>query len=226
MMCKGLDMALAQPETSMYYALLGLAQRIGLREQTCVEIGCGSGSYSLLLAKMGVTQIPFLVDVSLMGLHVARKVFARFGVDCHLILADALALPLRTGDLDVALSGGVIEHFFGPSRHQVVKEHCRLANQVLCQVPLNSVPYWISRNTITVMSRGWPFGPEKPLSFRELRELFEQEGYLIKDSAYHDLLTAMLFLSASRFRGMAPLKRKTFINKLFRHDIVVYATKR
>jgi uncharacterized protein YbaR (Trm112 family) len=219
-----LELAWRREGVPICYALPDLAQRIGLEEQDCLEIGCGAGSYSLLLAKMGVVRVPFLVDISPMGLQLTRKVFAHFGIDCHLILADALALPFRTADFDLALSGGLIEHFFGPSRHQAIKEHCRVARQVLCQVPLSSVPYWTLRTIITLMNRGWPFGPEKPFSFRELQQLLEQEGYVIRSFSYHDLLTAGIFLTASWFHSLPLFTRKRFVNSLFRHEIVFYAT--
>ncbi len=122
------------------------------------------------------------------------EAFKELDEPCHVVLGDATNVPFVDGSFSVATSGGLVEHFKDPEQQMVVHEHCRVAHDVLCQAPLNSLPYWLTREAITVRRLGWPFGWEKPVSLRTLKNLFDLEGYEIKDKSYHNLLDAALFM--------------------------------
>lgn len=206
-----------------YFAMLGLAKRVLNRPvERSVEIGCGSGSYSLLLRKAGLVQQNILVDVSSQALYLARSLFKRFQMECTLIQADGRRLPIKTRSCDLSISGGVIEHFRGAEQEKLVAEHCRIAEQVLCQAPFNSMAYWTLRLGVTVIKRGWPFGEEWPLSRESVYALFSAAGHQVVAESYHDWLTATLFLLSARFGWVRPLRYKTLVNRLFQHEILVY----
>lgn len=219
--------ALEHAGGEQYYAMLGLARQVlASPVERCVEIGCGSGSYSLMLRRVGFARQSILVDFSLQALHLARALFGHFHTDCTLILADGRFLPLQTDSCGLSVSGGVLEHFGAVEQNRLVAEHCRVARAVLCQVPLNGTAYWVLRMGVTIAKCGWPFGHEWPLSRGRMRRLLSTEGYQIEAESYHDWLTAAFFLLSTRLGWPRPLGRKTFFNRLFQHEFLVCATER
>jgi SAM-dependent methyltransferase len=81
-----------------------------------LEVGCGSGHFSALLAEAGFNAI--LLDYSSSAIECARKSFLVLeGWERkRYLLGDALALPVADGAIDVVVSCGVLEHFEEPLR--------------------------------------------------------------------------------------------------------------
>jgi SAM-dependent methyltransferase len=207
-----------------YFPITKLATRNKLKFKKSLEIGCGSGTYSLILKKIGATSDVFLIDLSLQSLYGAKTVFDLYGEKCYPLLADAKSLPFKDKVFDISISGGVVEHFKDEEQQKMVREHCRCSENVLCQVPLNSLSYWIYRIVFTLLnSFKWPFGYEKPLSLGNLKKLFSNEGFSIKDVSYHDVLTAVLFVKFTFFYKKLPTKIKFLLPNIFRKEVVVYA---
>lgn len=209
-----------------YYALINLGKQKKLKSIKSVEIGCGSGAYSLMLKKMDLIQEPYLIDISPQALHLASNLFDEFDEECHLILTDGNALPFRDQSFDLSLSSGVIEHFKGTEQQNLISEHCRVAKNVACQVPASTVGYWLMRAIITILHNGWPFGKEYPMHMHDLENGFMTEQYIVTDISYHDLFTAALFVLSNKYKWIHPLEQKSWINKLFKHEIVVIAHKK
>lgn len=205
-----------------YYSLVDLAKRNNLRVENSIEIGSGSGVYSLMLKKQGVSKEVCLVDSSIQALFLSRKLFEEFGESCNLIHADGTNLPFYDKTFDLSLSVGLIEHF-KEKQQKIVAEHCRVAKSVLCSVPCNSISYWFSRVLFTMRYGKWLYGYEKPLTMEGLEELFSHVGYFIKDSSYADMLTSLLFNLSPNFSFIHPVKRKNWIHRISQHEIVVYA---
>lgn len=79
-----------------------------------LEVGCGSGHFSSLMAAKSFEAI--LLDYSPSAIICARNSFiALKGRERKkYILGDALALPIADGKMDVVLSCGTLEHFENP----------------------------------------------------------------------------------------------------------------
>jgi ubiquinone/menaquinone biosynthesis C-methylase UbiE len=79
-----------------------------------LEVGCGSGHFSALMAEKGFEAI--LLDYSPSAIICARNSFiALKGRERKkYLLGDALALPIADGKMDVVLSCGTLEHFEHP----------------------------------------------------------------------------------------------------------------
>ena len=92
-----------------------------------LEVGCGSGHFSALLADRGFDA--FLLDYSPAALACARKSFAALkGRERkRYILGNALALPISDGRMDVVLSCGTLEHFQNPQ--EPVREMVRVLRE-------------------------------------------------------------------------------------------------
>jgi len=76
-----------------------------------LEVGCGSGHFSALLAKAGFNAI--LLDYSPSAIMCARNSFLKLEGKQRkrYLLGDALSLPIADGMIDVVLSCGLLEHF-------------------------------------------------------------------------------------------------------------------
>jgi len=209
-----------------YFSLGRLAIKSGIRCNNSIEIGSGTGTYSLWLKKLKIINNAYLVDVSENAIKASQELFRELDEKAYFVLADGLALPFRDKSFDLSLSGGLIEHFDEEERQNIVHEHCRVSNKVLCQIPLNNPAYWVGRYLQCLFYRGWPFGYEKPSSLREIEKMFSAENFLVEFVSYHDLLTAAAFRLSKKFCERNPLKNKGYVNKIFRHEVVVYAYER
>ncbi len=205
-----------------YYPLVGLLERLSARFECSIEIGCGTGVYSLLLKQLRIVDNPVLVDTSISALRTAQRVFEQFQETGCFILADGSQLPFVDQSFDLSLSGGLIEHFRGAEQAKIAAEHCRVARHVICQIPAPTPFYWLQRGAITLLNGGWPFGYEKPLSVRHMRALFEDSLIEVRAISYHDSLNIVLFRLSTRLKYLKNLVRKTVLSQLMATEIVVY----
>jgi ubiquinone/menaquinone biosynthesis C-methylase UbiE len=80
-----------------------------------LEVGCGSGHFSALMAEAGYEAI--LLDYSPSAILCARNSFVALKnrERKRYLLGDALALPFADKKMDVVLSCGMLEHFENPT---------------------------------------------------------------------------------------------------------------
>ncbi|MFH1150668.1 MAG: class I SAM-dependent methyltransferase [Actinomycetota bacterium] len=163
-----------------YYPVARIMEGLGRRLSTSIELGCGSGAFSLVLKKMGYVERVTLVDYSLASLAAARSLFESFDEDCELVHASLDNLPFAPKSFDLALSGGVIEHFrTEKERLECLEAHLDVASLALVQAPVASPMYWSSRLAFSAARGGWPFGYERPVTMREMKALVELAGATI-----------------------------------------------
>ena len=81
-----------------------------------LDVGCGSGRYSLKLASKGVEVIS--IDLSLKMLKILLKKLGAHGLreNVHIILADGENLPFREGSLRGLLCTLTFDHFQEPKK--------------------------------------------------------------------------------------------------------------
>lgn len=94
----------------------------------CVEIGAGSGHYSMLFARRGAKVT--LIDYSKESLELCKTIFNDQGFasgQVRFVLMDALKFDsLFFRKFDVSMSFGVAEHFKGNDRKTIVKNHFKI----------------------------------------------------------------------------------------------------
>ncbi len=94
----------------------------------CIEIGAGSGHYSMLFARRGAKVT--LIDYSKESSEFCKTIFNDQGFtsdQVKFVLMDALKLDsLFLGKFDVSMSFGVAEHFKGNDRKAIVKNHLKV----------------------------------------------------------------------------------------------------
>lgn len=91
----------------------------------CIEIGGGSGHYSMLFAKRGARVT--ILDYSENALEFCRRIFKEQRIpptQVKCLLMNALKIDEHCfGKYDVSMSFGVAEHFQGQNRKLIVKNH-------------------------------------------------------------------------------------------------------
>ena len=80
----------------------------GLRAQRVLEIGCGMGLHTELLAKAGAAVTA--IDISPTSVDATRRRLALKGLTADLRVADAEILPFDRGSFDFVWSWGAIHH--------------------------------------------------------------------------------------------------------------------
>lgn len=206
-----------------YYVMPTIAKKLGWFSVESVELGCGWGTNSLALKRFGLTKKIWLVDISPAALKGAMKVHSKFGSEVYPVRADIHKLPFCDNAFDVALSGGLYEHFVGKEQEELIKENCRICLKVLCQIPENNMTYRLYRAIYTFIKGKWPFGFETPVSRGKLSELFKAAGCDIKGWEYNNLATAVIIRMADSRPIFRKFALRPFFFRLFEHDAVIAA---
>ncbi len=155
----------------------------GIAGLKTIELGCGRGDLSVLLAQHGATVT--LLDQSQRALEEAKYRFKRLGLSAEFVSGDMLgSLAEHTGAYDVAVSLGVTEHFVGDERRQVTAAHYNVLKpngMAMISVPHAwCLPYRCWK--FYLERRGWwPYGQEIPYSKREIKSIAQCVGFIHVD---------------------------------------------
>jgi cyclopropane fatty-acyl-phospholipid synthase-like methyltransferase len=90
------------------------------------EVGCGTGTFALTFALLGASVT--LIDSNEEALKNAEKIYKMYGCTTQCVKANVLDSPpdnLRKS-FDVAISGGLAEHFIGKNLASCISFHRRL----------------------------------------------------------------------------------------------------
>jgi ubiquinone/menaquinone biosynthesis C-methylase UbiE len=97
------------------YALtLELLDKAGVQGDRALDIGCGDGALSFLLARDGWRVAG--LDYSGAGLGLAREMFGRHGEQAGFMRGDSTMLPVKDGSQDAVVAADIIEHLREPER--------------------------------------------------------------------------------------------------------------
>ena len=203
-----------------HYPAVRMIEKLPVPLESSIELGCGSGAFSLVLKKTGMVNEVTLLDYSRASLEAARALFSHFSERCNLVHADIESAPFKQKAFDLSLSAGVIEHFRTEAeRLDCLIAHLEIADLAFIQAPVSSPFYWLSRAAYTAFNRGWPFGYEKPVTLRELRRLATMAGAWILG---HD---HQYFLSFPLFTRLHRLLRPGWYTWPFQNEIAILARK-
>lgn len=145
-----------------------------------LEIGCGTGTFSLTLNLLGAETT--LLDADEQALAAAKKCFAVYGLKASYILGDVTKpLPenMRSA-FDLVISGGLIEHFTGSSRAAVIGYHKLALNDhgiAYIAVPNALSPYYRTLRTVMELAGQWTIETEVPYTPRELLSSAAAAGF-------------------------------------------------
>lgn len=155
-----------------------------------LEIGCGSGETSLVLAKNNrkVTAL----DYSLGTVEMVERVSKSLGITLDTICFDATKeLPFST-KFDYVFQAGLLEHFYTEQRIDMLKKWKKCADTMVSLIPnANSVGYRIGKQ-ISEDNGTWEFGLEMPQG--SLKGDFEAAGIEVTNEYTIDSYGAVRFL--------------------------------
>ena len=162
------------PYTWRFYKVL--LNNYSLRGKRVLEIGCGTGINTVLMARLGA-KVSFL-DSSKEALKIAKKNMKKFDLDGEFIHMDALECDIKN-EFDLVHSHGVIEHFKGKDRQRIVDIHAqvlRSKGKAVIMVPAkNCIPYMIGK-FLSEKTGTWVFGEEYPYTKTELIYRMKKAG--------------------------------------------------
>ena len=98
-----------------------LAASAAVRPQRVLDLGCGDGALTAMLARRGSTVIG--LDLSELGVSLASAKMREAGCPSPLLRGDAQALPFAAGSFDLIVAVDVIEHV--PEASTLVSEVVR-----------------------------------------------------------------------------------------------------
>lgn len=190
-----------------YHLLKRLIEPLHGNNLSILEVGCGSGIYTLSLLREFQDHPRFnatLIDFSSIALSFARKNAERNGVHANPVLADAFKLPFPDGTFDIVYNEGVNEHFNGEKRQLIFNEMarvCKLGGQVIVIVPNSlNLPYRLWKRILEMQGR-WEYGLEIPYSIFELRAKMRNAGLIPTKLSGKGTLASLSFFGRLIHRG-------------------------
>lgn len=158
--------------------MLAEVKPTGQSKPRVLDLGCGNGSLSHLVAQQGYEVVG--VDASAQGIAIARKSFP----DCQFVEADIYDLPLAemAHSFDIVLAVEVIEHLLYPRELVRVAKKCLKPNGNL----LLTTPYHGYLKNLVLAVAGkmdqhftalWDNGHVKFFSVPTLTTLLKAEGF-------------------------------------------------
>jgi SAM-dependent methyltransferase len=148
---------------------------LGLRKVSLLEIGCGSGYYSEVLAQLPATKVTYTgIDYSPVMVARARRRYP----GCRFEKMDATNLVFDDGSFDIAFNGVSLMHT--PEWRKAVRESRRISRRACI---FHSVPVFRSRATAHI--RKYAYGsPVVEIVFNraELLACFGENGLKVEQS--------------------------------------------
>jgi len=170
---------LSQRNWGRLIALIKRAE-IPFNQLQVAEIGCGTGTCSLILAFLGASVT--LIDCNESVLSETEKCFRAYGASGNLVRADCLEAPpvaLR-GKYHLVMSGGLAEHFAGEDRLRCILYHRMLLRDhgIACiSVPNRFSPFLQSVLSFRRMTGTFGISMEIPYTHDELIRIMREAGF-------------------------------------------------
>jgi cyclopropane fatty-acyl-phospholipid synthase-like methyltransferase len=165
-----------QGDTFMWKYYEMLVGDYDFKGKRVLEIGCGTGINSIIMAKLGA-DVTF-VDFSKSALELVEKTLKKFKLKGKLVLKDGLKLDYKDR-FDIVHSEGVVEHFIGAERQKILDIHTRAAKRggkVIIIVPNAKCPPYRLGKGLAELTGTWIHGAEYPYTGNELTERMGMAG--------------------------------------------------
>lgn len=179
--------------------------------QKILEIGCGSGQTSLVLASKG--RIDTALDYATRSLNLVRRAADRLQVQIDTQCSDACKpLPFAENSFDIIFQAGLLEHFTTKEQVSMLSSWKKYGKQMVSFVPnANSIAYHFGKKMME-KDGTWEYGKEVPLTSM-IRE-FSAAGISVSDEYTIGFEEALTFLPQNHYLRMALEKMAERVNPL------------
>lgn len=136
--------------------------KITTEGEKVLEIGCGSGTSSLWLAKH--SRVVTALDYTESSVTLVKSAAERLGLlSLETVLADATKeLPFAENEYDVGFQSGLLEHFSTEEQISLLANWKRNCRRMISMIPnASSVPYRVGKQ-IQEDNGTWEYGLEMP----------------------------------------------------------------
>lgn len=174
--------------------------KITKRGERVLEIGCGSGSSSLGLAKHG--RICTAIDYSEASIQLLEQAKTQLNLSVESFVLDARKpLPFAEKSFDVVFQAGLLEHFEQAERVDLLRLWKPVCHRMVSMIPnANSVPYRMGKE-LQEKAGEWLYGKELPQA--TMVDEFLAAGYHSIDEYTIGVEEALAFLPAEHYMRVA-----------------------
>lgn len=152
----------------------GIVEFLGdLQGKRVLEMGCGLGSLSLLLAKSGAKLTAF--DISAGSIEVAKERAAAAGVADRIQfdVCPAEQLPYEDGSFDIVFGKAVLHHLDAPTAHPHLFRLLRPGGKAAFSEPMGMNPVLNFVREYVHYPHKNPRGADRPLNYDDIRQWTE-----------------------------------------------------
>lgn len=152
------------------------------KDELILDVGCGTGNYSLKLSRLGVKVVG--VDVSHHMLKIAKEKFVNESLDGEFYIADAMSLPFEDNRFDACLAVASVE--FIPNPIKAIEEMFRVVkfNGRIVVGFLNRESLWGRLYSSEEFRRNTVFRFAQLLSVDEIRSIKGSNLVEIRESLF------------------------------------------
>lgn len=207
---KSVEDARFQGETYRWFFYKALLGDYDFRGKRVLEVGCGTGINSVLMAKEGAHVT--LLDSSKEALRIAKKLLDKYSLDGELVCRDAFYHGFE-GEFDLVHSEGVVEHFKGEFRQEIVDAHsvaAKKGGKVLIIVPNMKCPPYRIGKLLAEKTGTWIYGNEYPYSKRELEFRMGKSGLALEKMQGAEVAFSPGWILTPLWQKSGYLFKKTF----------------
>jgi len=212
-----------------------LEKKIPFEKLHIAEVGCGTGTFSLVFGLLGAEV--FLIDIDPQALEMAKEIYSIFKCRAKFLQKSVLdEVPeFLENQFDVVVSGGLAEHFSGDDRLRCINFHKGLLKEggvAYIGVPNKLSPFYQMVKLFRSLTQTWKIEIEIPFTYWELERLGQEAGFanveivgnhlFKKDLVDYSLgmASAILDLFPNKARQMArEIKPKKSISALENYDV-------
>jgi ubiquinone/menaquinone biosynthesis C-methylase UbiE len=214
------DFAMRRLNRQRFYQLIARYVKNNAR---VLEVGCGTGIDTNLLAAEFKQAKFYATDISAKGVLLANRISGQLGNGICFVQGDINRLHFKDGAFDVIFSQGVLEHFPEPVR--VIKEQARVLKDegvLIISVPQKYTAYTLMKK-IKLYRKTWEWEWETEYSHRGLKKLgsecglkeIEAVGYQYWRSWWEPAWVLRDFYD--KFHRRIPFENKTPFSKIKKH---------
>lgn len=168
-----------------------LLENIKLRDGKILGLGSGTGTTSLIIAKIVRAREVVFVDREEKALKINQRLLRDFGLQVKARFLQKNILDLNLEEkFEIVHSEGLIEHFYEDERILVFKKHvdfCQKGGMIVIFVPFKGVVYHLLTWFMGKLNK-WPY-IEEPFSKEEIRQLCQRFNLkILKEiTLFHEL---------------------------------------